>query len=321
MAQELSDLTSPAVLSERAKSRPVFLGTSAAINPVTNKPFACDRQVWFSALHPIDGIFNLTLIGLKAKNWKGGVTVAQETRYVLDSDGRKIMGPDGKTYLTYPKVRSSVNQNVTIQNMVFDQIGDVYYPSQTGTVYDGKLAGKGAILFTYASGNKVSANYFRNIKNQTDGAGLIHALYLTQVAERNIFSYNTIDGSSGSAVKITDYSNDNQIYNNKFYNVEQAVTDRWCGSRNQTGDQECIADNTNGCPSWNNYYNDLTNFVDLTTLGTPYSVVIDRIPETIVNGVTVKQTCDFAPPNTSGIRLRTETPSKTITTTSSIWSF
>lgn len=201
-----------------------------------------ERSIWMSIEHGLNPV-NLTIQGLRISSYRGGITI-QNNKDVI----------------------TRVNQNITIRNMVFQRIGDSYS--------DSRLEGKGVILLNYTFGNHFIDNYFQYIRNSEATAGLVHAIYFAQASSRNRVLNNTFHSITGSAIKLTHFSNQNVFEGNRFSYVAQSVTDRWCGAREKC-DKYCIESKTEAtvdpvtkvktekivcvkkgpqCPSWGNRF-------------------------------------------------------------------
>lgn len=193
-----------------------FSGPRARFHGKSADGVKCKRGVWLYVKHgKIDT--GLTISGFSVDYYKGGIT---------------IVGPDDQT---------KVKANVTISDNVFSNLGDLHYTSTS--------AGKGAIIMTRSNGNKITKNLFQNIENGTDRSGLIHAIYQTSLSGGHMIEGNTFEQISGSAIKVTDFSNSNTIRSNHFSYTPAAFDDRWCGALENPS--ECPGA-VPQCPSWNN---------------------------------------------------------------------
>lgn len=212
--QPLAQIAAPASKSENDALRPTFYGVDE-----NGKP--CRESVWMTVRHGKVRM-GLAIRGLKIKHYRGALSIAG-----------------------WKKEITRVDQEITITNMVFEEIGDLYWKAD--------IAGKGAILLDYTFGNLIEGNVFRRIQNdrivikeEIQGkiqekiqitSGLIHGIYFAHAASRNRVVGNRFAEASGSAIKLTDYSNLNRFEHNHFNNVQQVINDRWCGARNQPEDQ------------------------------------------------------------------------------------
>lgn len=253
----------PSSTSTADLNRPVFLGMDG-----TTK---CAKANWL-AVTDSNTSLNLTVKNLKIEKYRNAITVLGSTNAI----NRNLA-------------------NITISNMVFENLGDKYYhPSD---------AGKGAVVLTNTAGITFSQNYFKNIENElATEEGLIHAIYFTQNASKNKVLGNHFYNTSGSAIKLSHYSNNNVFLDNNFNMVQQALNDRWCGSRDTESDRNCI-DNyeTLQCPSWSNQFerNIMTN-VTATN-----KVIIDPEENPNYSNITTQNKCsDHFPATSNGIRLR-----------------
>lgn len=114
------------------------------------------------------------------------------------------------------------NSNNSIIDCVFERIGNAYW------VGSGEVPmGYSAIGLSNSDFNVVSGNSFREIRNNKDTRLHLHPIYLSHNASNNEIRGNVFEGTSGSAVRVRDYSNDNEITRNEFKLVERPAVETW----------------------------------------------------------------------------------------------
>ena len=212
----------------------------------------CDRSVWLWIKHSKIAT-GLTISNLTIKNYRGAISI----------EGRA-------------NEPSRTDNGIKIVGNIFEKIGDAHYTSSA--------VGKGAILLRNTFGNIISGNIFSEIQNKYETRGLIHGVYFRSMSHRNQVVANKFIDISGSAIKLTDYSNENRFYRNTFEKTTWAIVDRWCGAKE---DPTTACGNAEPqCPSWGNKF-------DLSTNNRNYvgpnvrSVWVAEIPE--------GQTCRYPP--------------------------
>lgn len=245
-----AEVPSPAKDHAEDPGRPVFEGTDEAGEP-------CEESVWVQVRHAGEPLL-LTIEGLTVTRYRGAISVKADDG--IDAD------PD---------------LDMTMHNMVFQRIGDRYHyrEHEDGTW----LEGKGAILFTHASGCRVTEAWFDQIRNVDGSAGLVHAIYFTSHASRHVVEGNTFHGTTGAMVKLTDFSNENQFLDNQWSYGPHGVRDRWCGA-DEDPEERC--DGEAECPSWDTYFPYERNTWGNIDHGDPVTIL--DIPD--------GQTCAHAPP-------------------------
>jgi len=137
------------------------------------------------------------------------------------------------------------NGGNTIFGCYFDRIGNVFAPS-----LDPSTA---AVRLVNSDDNRIENNHFVDVVNTRSG-GLIHALYVAHLSDRNTIARNRFLRSTGDPVRLRDYSNDNVITDNRFIRVgtHAGYTDWYCDHDART---DCTKP-TPECPSWNNQFRD-----------------------------------------------------------------
>jgi len=262
----LNAVTSPAIASADDVNRPIFSGLDEEGNfcgghDAVGNPIG--PGVWMALDHDGKSV-KIEISGLKIQKYRGAIYLTN----------------------TAPGATSSnSSQDIKISNMVFQRIGD-FYNNSNGTGY-------AALLVTKTSGVDIEDNYFDQIRNTASGADLLHAIYFSQFSSNNLINNNVFHGGSGSAIKLTHYSNDNVFTNNSISYFLLAVKDRWCGSRPENGDDKTCIESPAGpqCPSWNNEFalGANGNTVSSLTNTSGSKICIDAIP--------ANQTCDFPQPS------------------------
>lgn len=193
-------------------NRPIFKGKDADGKN-------CNNGVWFVVEHSGQAM-NLTIKGLKVVDYRGGITI------------RAAKG-----------IIPTRFQNIVIQNMIFERIGDTYYQTN--------IAGKGAILVSYTKKVDILDSYFKEIRNAAL-PGLIHSIYFSSHASGSFINGNYFIGNSGSAIKLTNNSNYNVFANNYFSSMPTAIVDRWCGASKDDNIELQCPGGVAQCPSWEN---------------------------------------------------------------------
>ena len=103
----------------------------------------------------------------------------------------------------------------TIENNVFEKIGDRFLPSsQPCTPGDSGTRGYAAILIDNSGSNIVRDNVMVNIENCSINAKYIHGLYIQDSSSNNQIYDNYISLSSGDPFKVRDGSNNNVFHDN-----------------------------------------------------------------------------------------------------------
>ena len=75
-----------------------------------------------------------------------------------------------------------------------------------------------AVRLVNSDDNVIINNYFINIINKSS-QGLIHALYIAHMSDRNKIIGNRFENNSGDPIRIRDFSNDNLIQDNQLLQV------------------------------------------------------------------------------------------------------
>lgn len=159
------------------------------------------------------------------------------------------------------------NSGTTIRRNVFRNIGSV------ATRDDG--ASYAALLLYNSKDNLIENNYFGTIRNKHDkDCGSIHAIYVAHFSSGNRIVNNTFEDACGSAIKLRDRSNGNQIEANRFKAIQNApaVEEWFCDA----GARKDCTKKLGECPSTGNVVrdNDLSG-----SPGTEYvSILGERVP-------------------------------------------
>lgn len=139
------------------------------------------------------------------------------------------------------------NGSNRIYGCYFDRIGNVFEPSLAPST--------AAVRLVNSDDNEIANNHFVDVINTTSG-GLIHAIYVAHMSDRNRIERNRFARSTGDPVRLRDYSNGNVVNDNRFIKVGTTAgyTDWYC-------DHDARSDCTKPapeCPSWNNQFRDNT---------------------------------------------------------------
>ncbi len=130
------------------------------------------------------------------------------------------------------------------------------YLENIGNVFNAELEPSTAALrLVNSDDNQIANNHFVNVVNTRSG-GLIHAIYVAHMSDRNVISRNRFSMSTGDPVRVRDFSNGNQITGNRFSKVGTAAgyTDWYCDHEVRDDCTKATAE----CPSWNNAFRDNT---------------------------------------------------------------
>jgi hypothetical protein len=139
------------------------------------------------------------------------------------------------------------NGSNRIYGCYFDRIGNVFNASLSPST--------AAVRLVNSDDNEIANNHFVDVVNATSG-GLIHALYVAHMSDRNRIERNRFVRSTGDPVRLRDYSNDNVVRDNTFIQVGTTAgyTDWYCDHDARTDCTKPTAE----CPSWNNQFRDNT---------------------------------------------------------------
>ncbi len=116
-----------------------------------------------------------------------------------------------------------------------------------------------AVRLVNSDDNRIVNNHFVRIINASRG-GLLHAIYVAHMSDRNSILRNRFWFGTGDPVRVRDYSNDNTISNNRFIQIgtEAGYTDWYCDHDER---DDCTKQGPE-CPSWGNQFRN--NFLDGT---------------------------------------------------------
>ncbi|MBO6938492.1 MAG: hypothetical protein JJ863_26230 [Deltaproteobacteria bacterium] len=134
------------------------------------------------------------------------------------------------------------------------------YFERIGNVFDSSLDPSTAcVRLVNSDDNEIANNHFVDVVNTRSG-GLIHAIYVAHMSDRNTIRANRFLRSSGDPVRVRDYSNGNVITDNRFIRVgtHAGYTDWYC---DHDARDDCTKP-TAECPSWDNQFRD--NLLDGT---------------------------------------------------------
>jgi hypothetical protein len=124
-------------------------------------------------------------------------------------------------------------------------IGNVFNPALDPTT--------AAVRLVNSDDNEIANNHFVNIINTVD-AGLLHALYIAHMSDRNRILRNRFENNAGDPVRLRDFSNGNLINENRFIKagITAAYTDWYCDHEVRT---DCTKPDPE-CPSWDSEVRD-----------------------------------------------------------------
>lgn len=209
--------------------RPAFDGCDGPDGP-------CPGGTWFMLKHSAGEETNLVFNYLRVENYGTAISL----------NGAR-------------NAESTSNGSNRIFGCYFANIGNVFNPALNPST--------AAVRLVNSDDNEIANNHFINVVNTTSG-GLIHAIYVAHMSDRNTIRANRFKVSTGDPVRVRDFSNDNVIVDNSFIQVgtRAGYTDWYC-------DHDARNDCTKvgpECPSWGNSFRDnlLDGKYDCTPLGT-----------------------------------------------------
>jgi Right handed beta helix region len=197
-------------------------GRPAGGDPVFADPTSKGKhigQTWFTAILPPapstlhdGGNTGLRFYYLNVEDYTQGISF----------NGQAGHSWHNNTFYVQPS--TGVNDN-DVSGMTFQDIGDLYAPSQTGY---------GVILFTDSSHDDIYNNTFNDVYNSGD-TDQLHPLYITHFSSSSTIDKNLFEHTNGEAVKVRDRSNNNNIFDNTFNATGgvAAYLDDFC-------DQQCV---------------------------------------------------------------------------------
>jgi hypothetical protein len=201
------------------KNRPVFDGCLEA----GATPSSCPGGQWFTLKHSRGQRTNLHFSYIQVQNYGTAISFNGNR-----NDEKKSNGGN------------------TIYGCYFKRIGNIFNPSLSPAT--------AAVRLVNSDDNTIANNHFIDIVN-TKSAGLIHSLYIAHMSDRNVIRANRFKDNSGDPIRLRDFSNDNQITDNKLTKVGTAGYSEWyC-------DHEARTDCTKPapeCSSWNNAFRNNT---------------------------------------------------------------
>ncbi len=209
--------------------RPIFDGCEAADGP-------CPGGTWFQLRHSAGEETNLTFHYIRVQKYGTAISLNGSRNAEATSNGsNRIFG------------------------CYFIDIGNEFNPSLAPST--------AAVRLVNSDDNTIANNHFIDVVNTTSG-GLIHAIYVAHMSDRNVIRANRFKRSSGDPVRVRDFSNDNDILDNRFIQVgtRAGYTDWYCDHDVR---DDCTKPDPE-CPSWGNEFRDnvLDGTFDCTTLGT-----------------------------------------------------
>jgi hypothetical protein len=134
------------------------------------------------------------------------------------------------------------NGGNVISGCYFYRIGNVFNPSLAPST--------AAVRLVNSKDNIIENNDFVDVINTTSG-GLIHAIYVAHLSDRNFIVQNRFINHSGDSVRVRDYSNDNLIFDNVFIRAGADGYSEWYCDQDVRDD--CTKPSPE-CPSWHNEF-------------------------------------------------------------------
>lgn len=194
--------------------RPVFDGCSAAGD--------CPGGTFFRLRHADGGETNLHFWYLHVRNYQTAISL---------EGGRNA--------------EATSNGGNRIYGCYFERIGNVFDASVEPST--------ACVRLVNSDDNEIANNHFVDVINTRSG-GLIHAIYVAHMSDRNEIRANRFLRSTGDPVRVRDYSNDNVITDNRFIRVGTSAgySDWYCDHDART---DCTKPDPE-CPSWNNQFRD-----------------------------------------------------------------
>ncbi len=139
---------------------------------------------------------------------------------------------------------STSNGGNRIFGCYFDRIGNVFNPALNPST--------AAVRLVNSDDNEIANTHFIDVVNTTSG-GLIHSLYVAHMSDRNLIRANRFKNNSGDPIRLRDFSNDNQITDNKLIRTGSAgYSDWYCDHEVNTACTKVGPE----CPSWGNQFRD-----------------------------------------------------------------
>ncbi|TNE47928.1 MAG: hypothetical protein EP343_17780 [Deltaproteobacteria bacterium] len=148
---------------------------------------------------------------------------------------------------------STSNSHNRIYGCFFKDIGNVFNSSLKPST--------AAVRLVNSDDNEIANSHFVNVVNTSSG-GLIHAIYVAHMSDRNQILRNRFKTSTGDPIRIRDFSNYNNIQENRFTKVatSAAYTEWYCNHDKRTDCTKPTAE----CPSWENQFRNNTLDGDYT---------------------------------------------------------
>ncbi len=212
------------------KVRPVFDGCASSSNKT------CPGGTWLTLKHSKGERTNLHFEYIQVQRYQTAIS---------------FNGSRNK-----PNTSNSHNR---IYGCFFKDIGNVFNSSLKPST--------AAVRLVNSDDNEVANSHFVNVVN-TNSGGLIHAIYVAHMSDRNQILRNRFKTSTGDPIRIRDFSNYNNIQGNQFTKVatSAAYTEWYCNHDKRTDCTKPTAE----CPSWENQFRNNTLDGDYTckALGT-----------------------------------------------------
>lgn len=128
------------------------------------------------------------------------------------------------------------------------------YFYRIGNVFDSSVdPSTAAVRLVNSDDNEIINNHFVDIIN-TRSAGILHAIYVAHMSDRNQILRNRFQNNAGGPIRLRDYSNDNIINENTFKKIGiiAAYSEWYC---DHDARDDCTKP-TAECPSWGNQFRD-----------------------------------------------------------------
>ncbi len=198
--------------------RPVFDGCLVA--DVTDPATECPGGTWFQLRHSAGEETNLHFWYVQVQRYQTAISLNANRNDEAASNG------SNRIYGCY-----------------FYRIGNVFNPALSPST--------AAVRLVNSDDNEIANTHFVEIVN-TSSAGLLHAIYVAHMSDRNQILRNRFLRNSGDPIRVRDYSNDNVVNDNRFIQtgIEAAYTTWYC-------DHDVRDDCTKPapeCPSWGNQF-------------------------------------------------------------------
>ncbi len=238
--------------------RPVFDGCT--VENVTDAATQCPGGTWLRLKHSAGEETNLHFSYIRVERYGTAISL----------DGSRNEEPTS-------------NGSNRIYGCYFDQIGNIFNPALPDST--------AAVRLVNSDDNEIINNHFIRIENAS-ASGLLHAIYVAHMSDRNIIKKNRFKKGSGDPIRVRDFSNDNVVNENRFIQIgKKAAYSHWYCDHEVRDDCTKVGPE---CPSWGNQFRD--NLLDGDYQCAPLSGF---------NYAQDDATAGCAPPSPSSVRLRT----------------